>query len=140
MRRPQYRDSDDNDVERDEWSDDRSADETDEESLDEILASARELTDDSTEISMEVDDDGNEVWYAEDPKIPGSSSLGNSLEEAMEGMEDRRREYREMISGSRTGEGPRKPEDVSRSELDQARKQYRQKLKRSRERERDRDA
>ncbi len=140
MRRPQYRDFDDHDVERDEWSDDRSADETDEESLDEILASARELTDDSTEISMEVDDDGNEVWYAEDPKIPGSSSLGNSLEEAMEGMEDRRREYREMISGSRTGEGPRKPEDVSRSELDQARKQYRQKLKRSRERERDRDA
>jgi predicted RNase H-like HicB family nuclease len=59
---------------------------------------------DDVEISMEIDADGREVWYAEDPKIPGSSSIGNSAEEAVDGMEDRRREYREMLRQSRDGE------------------------------------
>lgn len=53
------------------------------------------------EISMEVDEDGNEVWRAEDSQIPGSTSKGHSLEQAMEGVEDRRREYREMLKRSR---------------------------------------
>ena len=53
------------------------------------------------EVSMEVDEKGNEVWYAEDSRIPGSSSIGHSVEEAMEGVEDRRRKYREMIKKSR---------------------------------------
>ncbi len=141
MRSREFRDFDDYDFDRDDWVDEKSADDGDgdteerEETLDEILASARELTDDSTEISMEIDEDGNEVWYAEDPKIPGSSSLGNSLEEAMEGMEDRRREFRELVS--RSGERRDRSsdqEDVSAAELAKARKQYREKLKRSRKR------
>ncbi|MDH5804310.1 MAG: hypothetical protein OEZ54_03925 [Gemmatimonadota bacterium] len=52
-------------------------------------------------ISREVDAQGNEVWYAEDATVPGGSSMGNSIEEAMEGMEDRRKEYREMLKRSR---------------------------------------
>ncbi len=53
------------------------------------------------EISMEVDEDGNEVWYAEDSQVPGSTSMGHSVEEAVEGVEDRRRLYREMKRRSR---------------------------------------
>ncbi len=125
-------DDDDADGQWDGESRDVQNEDESEESLDDVLASARELTDDSTEISMEVDENGNEVWYAEDPKIPGSSSLGNSLEEAMEGMVDRRREFRELLSRRRKGKGkPGSGQDVS-SELDRARKEYREKLKRSR--------
>ena len=53
------------------------------------------------EISMEVDADGREVWYAEDPRIPGSSSIGHSAEEAVEGVEDRRQQYRDILQRSR---------------------------------------
>jgi predicted RNase H-like HicB family nuclease len=59
---------------------------------------------DDVDISMEVDAEGREIWYAQDPRIPGSSSIGHSAEEAVEGVEDRRREYREMLRQSREGE------------------------------------
>ena len=137
MRSRQYRDLDDYDFNCDGGVDGSTPDEEEEreETLDEILASARELADDSTEISMEIDEDGNELWHAQDPKVPGSSSLGNSLEEAMEGMEDRRREFRELIARlrERHGEAPELAE-ISAADLDKARKQYRQKLKLSRKR------
>ncbi len=55
------------------------------------------------EISMEVDAEGKEIWYAQDPRVPGSSSIGHSAEEAVEGVEDRRREYRELLQKSREG-------------------------------------
>ena len=53
---------------------------------------------------MEVDADGREVWHAEDPRIPGSSSIGHSAEEAVEGVEDRRQQYREILRRSRDGD------------------------------------
>ena len=55
----------------------------------------------NVDISMEVDEDGNEVWFAGDSRIPGSSSMGHSIEEAMEGVEERRRQYREVLRKSR---------------------------------------
>ena len=60
-------------------------------------------SEDDVEISMDVDADGQEVWYAQDPRIPGSSSIGHSAEEAVEGVEDRRQQYREMLRRSRDG-------------------------------------
>ncbi|UCD25433.1 MAG: hypothetical protein JSW51_05825 [Gemmatimonadota bacterium] len=68
--------------------------------------------DDSVDISMEVDAEGQEVWYAEDPRIPGSSSIGHSAEEAVEGVEDRRQQYREMLRRSRE-------ESLDEDELDE---------------------
>ncbi len=62
------------------------------------------------QVSMEIDEDGNEVWYAKDSKVPGSSSMGHSVEEAVEGVEDRRRLYREMKQKSR--EERKQREDV----------------------------
>lgn len=62
-------------------------------------------------ISMEVDADGNEVWIAEDSEVPGSSSMGSSLEEAMEGVEDRRRKYREIRRKSREERERRQSEE-----------------------------
>ncbi|MFQ5704628.1 MAG: hypothetical protein ACE5HT_11460 [Gemmatimonadales bacterium] len=53
------------------------------------------------EVSMEVDEQGNEVWFARDSRIPGSSSMGHSVEEAVDGVEDRRKQYREMLRRSR---------------------------------------
>jgi predicted RNase H-like HicB family nuclease len=53
------------------------------------------------DISMEVDESGREVWYAKDPRVPGSHSIGKSAEEAVDGLEDRRKEYREMLKKSR---------------------------------------
>ena len=50
---------------------------------------------------MEVDEEGNRIWRAEDSRVPGSTSQGSSLEEAMEGVEDRRRKFREMLRRSR---------------------------------------
>ena len=61
-------------------------------------------------ISLEIDADGNEVWRAEDSRIPGSSSLGSSAEEAIEGVEDRRREYREMLRRSKVRRRPKRRE------------------------------
>ena len=66
-----------------------------------LLPESGHRTDPGVEVSMEVDEDGNEVWYASDSRIPGSTSKGHSVEEAVEGVEDRRREYREMIRKSR---------------------------------------
>ena len=63
------------------------------------------------EVSMEVDEDGNEVWYAEDSQVPGSTSMGHSVEEAVEGVEDRRRLYREIKRRSREERKRRKPEE-----------------------------
>ncbi len=63
------------------------------------------------EISMEVDEDGNEVWYAEDSQVPGSTSMGHSVEEAVEGVEDRRRLYRDMKRRSREERKLREPDE-----------------------------
>ena len=79
-------------------SDDESEDE-----LDEIPTSEHSTEEQEVDVSMEVDKDGNEIWRAEDSRIPGSTSQGSSLEEAMEGVEDRRREFREMLRRSRKG-------------------------------------
>jgi len=57
---------------------------------------------DGVNISMELDEDGNEIWYANDPRVPGSTSRGLSAEEAVDGLEDRRQEYREMLKKSRS--------------------------------------
>lgn len=73
-------------------------DQEDELSLPEMGYSTGET---NVDISMEVDEDGNEVWFAGDSRIPGSSSMGHSLEEAMEGVEERRRQYREVLRKSR---------------------------------------
>ena len=56
---------------------------------------------DGVNISMEIDEEGNERWYATDPKVPGSASMGLSAEEAVDGLEDRRSEFREMLKKSR---------------------------------------
>ncbi len=64
----------------------------------------------NVDISMEVDEAGNEVWFAGDSRIPGSSSMGHSLEQAMEGVEERRRKYREVLRKSRE-ERARRDED-----------------------------
>ncbi len=56
---------------------------------------------DGVNISMEIDEDGNEIWYATDPRVPNSISRGFSAEEAVDGLEDRREEYREILKKSR---------------------------------------
>jgi len=71
---------------------------------------------DDVEISMEIDADGREVWYAEDPRIPGSSSIGHSAEEVVEEMEDRRLEYRQMLQRSREGEVVEETEQIPEPE------------------------
>ena len=78
----------------------QSGDESEDE-LDEIPTSEHSTEEQEVDVSMEVDADGNEIWRAEDSRIPGSTSQGSSLEEAMEGVEDRRREFREMLRRSR---------------------------------------
>ena len=78
----------------------QSGDESEDE-LDEIPTSEHSTEEKEVDVSMEVDADGNEIWRAEDSRIPGSTSQGSSLEEAMEGVEDRRREFREMLRRSR---------------------------------------
>ena len=80
----------------------QSGDESEDE-LDEIPTSEHSTEEQEVDVSMEVDADGNEIWRAEDSRIPGSTSQGSSLEEAMEGVEDRRREFREMLRRSRKG-------------------------------------
>jgi hypothetical protein len=81
--------------------DPKDDDEEDEEDLDEIPGPEYTTGEQDVEVSMEVDEDGNQVWRVEDSQIPGSTSKGHSMEEAMEGVEDRRREYREMLKKSR---------------------------------------
>ncbi len=87
---------DESDFDDPEQSDDESEDE-----LDEIPASEHPTGEQEVEISMEVDEDGNRIWRAEDSRVPGSTSQGSSMEEAMEGVEDRRRKFREMLRRSR---------------------------------------
>jgi len=72
-----------------------------EEDQDEILSSEYPADGDGVNISMEIDEEGNERWYATDPKVPGSASMGLSAEEAVDGLEDRRSEFREMLRKSR---------------------------------------
>jgi len=73
--------------------------------------------DDDVEISMEVDALGNEIWYAQDPRVPGSSSMGHSAEEAVEGLEDRRQQYREMLRRTREDDlGDEEVEEIPESE------------------------
>lgn len=81
----------------------------------EMLRRARETNDDSDDgeipsndtgeagidVSMEVDEQGNEVWFAKDSRIPGSSSMGHSVEEAIDGVEERRKRFRETLRKSR---------------------------------------
>jgi predicted RNase H-like HicB family nuclease len=79
--------------------------ETDEEELDDPIG-APPSGEHDVEISREFDQDGNEVWYAEDGKVPGGTSMGSSIEEAMEGLDDRRRAYRDMLRKTREESEP----------------------------------
>ncbi len=81
-----------------EQSDDEFEDE-----LDEIPTLEHPTGEQDVEVSMEVDEDGNEIWHAEDSRIPGSTSQGSSMEEAIDGVADRRREFREMLKRAREG-------------------------------------
>ena len=83
------------------FDDPEDYEERDEEDLDEIPTPEHPTGEQNVEISMEIDEDGNEVWRAEDSQVPGSTSKGHSVEEAMEGVDDRRREFREMLRKSR---------------------------------------
>jgi len=105
-----YYDSDEDEFDR--WGT-ASNDDIDEEEDEEIgLPEAGHSTGETNvEISMEVDVDGNEVWFAGDARIPGSSSMGHSLEEAMEGVEERRRQYREVLRKSREERARREERD-----------------------------
>jgi predicted RNase H-like HicB family nuclease len=73
----------------------------DEEESDDLAVDDVHANGDGVNISMEIDEEGNERWYATDPKVPGSASMGLSAEEAVDGLEDRRQEYREMLRKSR---------------------------------------
>lgn len=75
--------------------------EIEDEEPDEIPGTDLPANGDGVNISLEIDEDGNERWYATDPKVPGSASMGLSAEEAVDGLEDRRQEYREMLKKSR---------------------------------------
>lgn len=94
------------------YNDPEQSDDEVEDELDEIPTSEHPTGEQEVEVSMEVDEDGNQIWRAEDSRIPGSTSQGSSMEEAMEGVEDRRREFREMLKRSREGrKGREKAED-----------------------------
>ncbi len=77
----------------------RSRDDLDED--EELLDDDAPADGDGVNLSLEVDENGNEVWYANDPRVPGSTSKGLSAEEAVDGLEDRRSQYREMLKKSR---------------------------------------
>ena len=79
----------------------------DEEEPDEIPGSDHPVDGDGVNVSLEFDEDGNERWYATDPRVPGSASMGFRAEEAVDGLEDRRSEYRELLRKSR-GKSKRK--------------------------------
>ncbi len=85
----------------DHFDDPESNEEDEDEVQDSVPASGLSTGEHDVDISMEIDEDGNEVWSAEDSKVPGSTSKGHSVEEAMEGVDDRRKEYREMLKRSR---------------------------------------
>jgi predicted RNase H-like HicB family nuclease len=71
--------------------------------LEDILDNDHSSADKGVEVSMEVDAEGREIWYAADPRVPGSASMGHSAEEAVDGVDERRREYREILRRSREG-------------------------------------
>ncbi len=83
------------------FDDPESHEQDDDEDLDSVPESGYSTGEQDVDISMEIDEDGNEVWSAEDSQVPGSTSKGHSVEEAMEGVEDRRKEYRDMLKRSR---------------------------------------
>jgi hypothetical protein len=83
-----------------------------EEEQDTIPALDRPSGQQGVDVSMEIDEHGNEVWFAKDARIPGSSSMGHSVEEAIDGVEERRREYREMLRRSREKRRKRDAEDA----------------------------
>ena len=92
----------------DDYDDDYSFRDLDDEGADDVLADDEDQIppeyttgESGVEISMEIDEKGHEVWFAQDSRIPGSTSMGHSLEEAVGGIEDRRRQYREMLRRSR---------------------------------------
>ncbi len=85
------------------FDDPEQVDDESEDELDEIPTLEHPTGEQEVDVSMEVDEDGNQIWRAEDSRIPGSTSQGSSLEEAMEGVEDRRREFRKMLRRSRGG-------------------------------------
>lgn len=80
---------------------DTASDEEDGEEPEDTIPPSPPSGDRGVDISMEVDEEGNELWVAEDSRIPGSSSIGHSLDEAMDGVEERRKQYREMLRRSR---------------------------------------
>ena len=103
MDRDEY-DDEDRELEssgKDYFDDPESHEEDDDEELDGIPKSGYSTGEQDVDVSMEIDEDGNEVWSAEDSQVPGSTSKGHSVEEAMEGVEDRRKEYRDMLKRSR---------------------------------------
>lgn len=71
--------------------------------FDDVLDDDYSSTDKEVEVSMEVDAEGREIWYAADPRVPGSTSMGHSAEEAVDGVDERRQEYREILRKSREG-------------------------------------
>ena len=106
MDRDEYDDRDDDYGEQkasgeDHFDDPESHEEDDDKDEDSVPASGLSTGEHDVDISMEIDEDGNEVWSAKDSKVPGSTSKGHSVEEAMEGVDDRRREFREMLKRSR---------------------------------------
>ncbi len=86
---------------KDYFDDPESNEEDDDEDQDSVPASGLSTGEHDVDISMEIDEDGNEVWSAEDSQVPVITSNGHSVEEAMEGVDDRRRQYREMLKRSR---------------------------------------
>jgi hypothetical protein len=93
-----YDEDDDNDYLFRDFDDDEGMEPADDE---DELPAGYTTGESGVEISMEIDEKGHEVWFAQDSRIPGSTSMGHSLEEAVGGIEDRRRQYREMLRRSR---------------------------------------
>lgn len=49
------------------------------------------------DVELEIDEvTGESRWVARDPELPGSESFGQSIEEAMEGLDERRKAFRKM--------------------------------------------
>ena len=106
-----YDDYDDDYDEQDRYDDSEDLNDDEDDEEDTIPPPAHQSGEHSVEISMEIDASGKEVWHASDSLVPGSSSMGHSVEEAVEGVEDRRREYREMLKRSRDEKDQRAEEE-----------------------------
>lgn len=95
------------------WDELDTQDEETEEDDDDLLMEDSSFdTEPGVEVSREIDPEGNEVWYAHDARVPGSTSIGHSLEEAVGGIEERRRLYREMLKKSREGRADSSIDDL----------------------------